>query len=610
MVIVRKVINMSYKTNLTHDKREQLKSQMDDFATFQWRGHDMWEEYGCFIINESKSSLKFYNGPGYSNKYAKPQFSSSVNTLIGVDFKQKTIPMKIGMYWFTIEEYQEFLNEIGPYVINYLTFGYEKNYGYLVKLANIADSPRHVIGTNEDGDYVYYTEMDLTWELLGDNCVRSNLPYEYKRKENEVAENEYTWELDNTYSDMKDPSQLDTPLMLEIPLRFTNNSATIKLQAINSVDYLLNDDGEIEPVVRTTPVIKELFNIQLKDLTHSTISYYLEPGKYKLNSNFPVSSLLWNHSYGLIPPTEMLIPLNGSDLSGLHESSSFNSTQIDIVFSSGFTYLFIPNCKTDKLLTLSENTVQNENEETYTLSLVDNRLKLTITPKNGNTLDTTKTLQLIIYCARSKVGNLLNKTDILNTEGCYSTKINYNDVSYNYITAARSTNSPFGDPQYLLISSDSSFDETDPDNTTKSRFSPQEITLNSEIDIVEYISTTSEQLEKGFTLIEGNKTLWTQYVNIYQMLLRYDSETGLLYIQEGDNDTWHLLNYQTNNSNGDYILQSAVVNKWKMPGSFSVPFQKTTDWQFKLTTTNVDLSLIPQQILNTSITAYARKNIV
>lgn len=610
MVIVRKVINMSYKTNLTYNKREQLRSQMDDFATFQWRGHDMWEEYGCFIINEAKGSLKFYNGPGYSNKYAKPQFSSSVNTLIGVDFKQKTIPMKIGMYWFTIEEYQEFLNEIGPYVINYLTFGYEKNYGYLVKLANIADSPRHVIGTNEDGDYVYYTEMDLTWELLGDNCVRSNLPYEYKRKENEVAENEYTWELDNTYSDMKDPSQLDTPLMLEIPLRFTNNSATIKLQATNSVDYLLNDDGEIEPVVRTTPVIKELFNIQLKDLTHSTISYYLEPGKYKLNSNFPVSSLLWNHSYGLIPPTEMLIPLNGSDLSGLHESSSFNSTQIDIVFSSGFTYLFIPNCKTDKLLTLSENTVQNENEETYTLSLVDSRFKLTITPKNGNMLDITKTLQLIIYCARSKVGNLLNKTDILNTEGCYSTKINYNNVSYNYITAARSTNSPFGDPQYLLISSDSSFDETDPDNTTKSRFSPQEITLNSEIDIVEYISTTSEQLEKGFTLIEGNKTLWTQYVNIYQMLLRYDSETGLLYIQEGDNDTWHLLNYQTNNNNGDYILQSAVVNKWKMPGSFSVPFQRTTDWQFKLTTTNVDLSLIPQQILNTSITAYARKNIV
>ena len=91
---------------------------------------------------------------------------------------------------------------------------------------------------------------------------------------------------------MRDPSQLDTPLLLEIPLRFTNHSATLKLQAINNVDYLSNADGEAEPVVRTTPAVKELFNIQLKDLTHSDISYYLEPGKYKLNSNFPVGSLL------------------------------------------------------------------------------------------------------------------------------------------------------------------------------------------------------------------------------------------------------------------------------------------------------------------------------
>jgi hypothetical protein len=105
--------------------------------------------------------LKFYNGPDYSNKYAQSQFSSSVNTLIGIDFKQQTISMKIGMYWFTIEEYQQFLNDIGPYEVNYLTFGYEKNYSYLVKVAKISDSPRHVIGTNEDGKYVYYTELDL-----------------------------------------------------------------------------------------------------------------------------------------------------------------------------------------------------------------------------------------------------------------------------------------------------------------------------------------------------------------------------------------------------------------------------------------------------------------
>jgi hypothetical protein len=89
---------MSYNTNLTKNKREQLKTQLDDFATFQWRGHDMFEQYGCFIINDSKGSLKFYNGPNYTNQYAKLQFSSSTGSLLGIDFQQQKIQMKVGLY--------------------------------------------------------------------------------------------------------------------------------------------------------------------------------------------------------------------------------------------------------------------------------------------------------------------------------------------------------------------------------------------------------------------------------------------------------------------------------------------------------------------------------
>jgi hypothetical protein len=103
---------MSYRTNLnktiiiTQDgtsveipiERARLKAQLDDFATFQWRGCDMFDKFGCFIINEQKGGLKFYNGPGYTNQYAKPQFSTSVNGLLGVDFKQQTISMKVGLY--------------------------------------------------------------------------------------------------------------------------------------------------------------------------------------------------------------------------------------------------------------------------------------------------------------------------------------------------------------------------------------------------------------------------------------------------------------------------------------------------------------------------------
>jgi hypothetical protein len=89
---------MAYKTDLIKNKRELLKSQLDDFATFQWRGHDMFEDFGCFIINDKNGSLKFYNGPGFTNQYAKAQFSPASNALLGVEFKQQTIPMKVGLY--------------------------------------------------------------------------------------------------------------------------------------------------------------------------------------------------------------------------------------------------------------------------------------------------------------------------------------------------------------------------------------------------------------------------------------------------------------------------------------------------------------------------------
>ena len=249
---------MSYKTNLTLNKRQQLKAQMDDFATFQWRGHDMFDDFGCFIINDKNGSLKFYNGPGFSNQYAKPQFSKSVNGLLGVDWKQQTIPMKVGLYWFTIEEYQEFLNCISPYEINYLTFNYAPDYGYLVKLGKIADSTRHIVGRNEKGEIVYYTELDLTWELMGDSCVRSNHSYEYNC---DTSSNDnfdtYTWSISNV-GDMLDDSLLDTGLMFELPLEFNNKTAELALKA----EYW-EDDAE------SSLYSANLFNISLDNLIHS-----------------------------------------------------------------------------------------------------------------------------------------------------------------------------------------------------------------------------------------------------------------------------------------------------------------------------------------------------
>ena len=217
---------MNYRTNITtttEEKRNQIKGRLDDFATFVWRGENAFDTCGAFIIADKQGDLKFYNGPSFSNEYTKPQFSSSSGNLTGVSFNRQQIQFKIGAYWFSIEEWQNFIEWINAYEVNYLTFSHSPDYGYLVKLAKIADSPRYIVGY-ENGSPRYYTEMDLTWDLQGDNCVRANLPYEWK------------WENNQFSLDSKGPtreSRLETPLLLTVPLSYIDSSVSLSF----SVSY-------------------------------------------------------------------------------------------------------------------------------------------------------------------------------------------------------------------------------------------------------------------------------------------------------------------------------------------------------------------------------------
>lgn len=263
-------------TNAT-EKRKQIKGLIDDFATFWWRGENAWDKFGVFIINEGKGDLKFYNGPSFSNEYSTPMFSSSSGNLMGVNFKIQPIKFKIGMYWFTIDEYQKFVDWINPYEINYLSFGFESNYGYLVKLASISDSPRYVIG-HDGGSPVYYTEMELSWEVQGNSCVRSNLPYEWNSTpENNGSKRTVTWRLN--MDGMTEKSLLDTPIVLEVPVSIPNSNSLGNGQ----ITFKVSLDGK---------EWTNLFNISFENLISGTEG-----------SQEPVNNLESGETYYLYEPT-------------------------------------------------------------------------------------------------------------------------------------------------------------------------------------------------------------------------------------------------------------------------------------------------------------------
>lgn len=161
-------------SNTTFNKRKQLSHLIDEFTDFTWDGLDAFRNFGAFIINEKRESLKFYNGPSFTNEYTNPQFDRS-NIFTGVTFKSQQISFKIGVYWISIEDYRKLLNWLNPYVISNLVFDFNRDYSYQVKLASREDSTRYIVG-RENNEPRYYTEMTLNFDVQGVPCARMNIP--------------------------------------------------------------------------------------------------------------------------------------------------------------------------------------------------------------------------------------------------------------------------------------------------------------------------------------------------------------------------------------------------------------------------------------------------
>ena len=208
----------------TKQKRQQIKSLQDEFMTFSWGGYDAFENFGAFIINDKNGSLKFYNGPGFSNEYSKPQFDNSGGDLQGVNFNKQTISFTIGVYWINIKQYRLMLNWLNPLEVDYLIFGFNPDYRYNVKLSKLGDSTKWIVG-KEDGEPMYYTEIPLTFEVQGTPCAKGVNSYEFTKWNyinSETAEDDKQNNLLTSLSNYSsnDFIESDLPTPLDISLSF------------------------------------------------------------------------------------------------------------------------------------------------------------------------------------------------------------------------------------------------------------------------------------------------------------------------------------------------------------------------------------------------------
>ena len=237
-------------------------------------------EFGAFIVNEKKVSLKLYNGPSYTNNYSKQQFQEGYTNLTGVTFDTQKITFTVGVYWISIEDYRVLMNLLHPYEVNMLSFSFEKTYGYQCKLSAIKDSTRYILGKEsqsqnnsthlnysriegENGEgYRYYTELVLTFEVIGKQCAKELVPYQYLHSITPaVSENNIVW---NTINGTDYEVQTYWPSDLDFPFELSLNNLVFKINNYSNTYHL-----KLEAVLQVdnqTAQKTTLFEIVLKNL--------------------------------------------------------------------------------------------------------------------------------------------------------------------------------------------------------------------------------------------------------------------------------------------------------------------------------------------------------
>lgn len=239
-------------SDITFNKRKQLSHLIDEFTDFTWDGLDAFRNFGAFIINEKRESLKFYNGPSFTNEYTNPQFDRS-NIFTGVTFKSQQISFKIGVYWISIEDYRKLLNWLNPYVISNLVFDFNRDYSYQVKLASREDSTRYIVG-RENNEPRYYTEMTLSFDVQGVPCARMNI------SQNWVVSSPLDAQVKISPNVGKDNIKKTWASDLEFPFKITMglNLQQIAGKSFNLIMGVYHKNGG--------GVVRTLFNIGLQNL--------------------------------------------------------------------------------------------------------------------------------------------------------------------------------------------------------------------------------------------------------------------------------------------------------------------------------------------------------
>ena len=267
--------HFTHINNSISARRAALANRLDKFCTLSWNGVDAWEQFGCFIINE-KNSLKFYNGPSFSNSYTSPMFTDEAGALTGLKFSTQSISFTVGVYWITEDDYRKFIHWLNPYAVGALAFSFEPYWTYNVKLSGMKDSTRYPIGKDENGKDTYYTEMSLTFEIQGQPCAIRSTPYVWQVTSSTA--NRISLTLNPQYDGVEGTGNVDSDLPTGFEIKMPIHLNVIKSDTLTtSIKRKLMELNKTDPDASLDLILKckvdaetsyELLNLRLFHLSY------------------------------------------------------------------------------------------------------------------------------------------------------------------------------------------------------------------------------------------------------------------------------------------------------------------------------------------------------
>lgn len=547
-------------SNHAWNKRQVLKRQMDEFCTFMFGGCDAWENFGAFIITDKRGDTKFYNGPSYTNKYSSPQFSSASGNLLGIDFKQQMISFKIGLYYFTIEDYQLFLDFLGAYKVDYLSFGFADKWSYLVKPSAISDSPRYVLesipsyhaqnATESEESLALYTAIRLSETV-------SSIQYL----------NEGVGEWVNAPIILRQDGKYYTTITYDSNRRWRIDGTEISSAEIESYCYhrLSNDN-----IIQINSVTID-GSAAATYTTDSTLQLIILPGAAE------GLDLVVSYTYNRMT-----------------EKKYFYYTELTLKFE-----VQGPACAQYNEEYHWTKTITN-NSATYVFNSTNLPLSL---------LDFPFTIDLPLY--------------LTNQNPTVSATLSYNGLSYNLFdisfTNLQITNIGLLGPWYLTLSG-SNYVINGADTTG---WSVEQSTSSTDIFYLYKTNTAKQpvkliwddenQRSSNFYVYNplymsynglGEQSNLLPYINNSTLNLHYDSESGLLFLMLGDS-TLKLLSLTTSTVSGENLINSLSAIKFQIPGTLR--HQNLNNLEIVITTSDIQINSNDWQ---DPITCRARTNII